>query len=143
MDGFAPCDDDCDDTDSTSYPGAEELCDGVDNACSGAVPDDEMDADGDAFYACSGDCDDSNAGASPEQVENTEALCTDGFDNDCNDLTDLDDEACLPFAPNDDDDLTGTGPECACSSSQAPEVSTSLGYALMLLGLVGFRRRRA
>lgn len=42
--GFAPgepgaCGDDCDDTSASAYPGAPEICDGVDNDCNGIVDD--------------------------------------------------------------------------------------------------------
>jgi len=42
--GFAPgspgsCGDDCDDTSPLAYPGAKEVCDGVDNDCNGIVDD--------------------------------------------------------------------------------------------------------
>ncbi|MCH8981164.1 SMP-30/gluconolactonase/LRE family protein, partial [candidate division KSB1 bacterium] len=36
-DGVTTCDGDCDDGDPTVFPGAPELCDGVDNNCDGAV----------------------------------------------------------------------------------------------------------
>ena len=39
---------DCDDTDSTTYPGAPELADGVDNDCDGVV-DEDIDTDGDGL----------------------------------------------------------------------------------------------
>lgn len=45
---------DCDDNDLNSYPGATELCDGIDNACLGSVSSDEEDGDGDGFVECSG-----------------------------------------------------------------------------------------
>ncbi len=44
---------DCDDNDATSYPGAAEVCDGNNNACSGAVPAIERDSDGDNYVKCS------------------------------------------------------------------------------------------
>jgi hypothetical protein len=34
------CGDDCDDTSARAFPGAEEVCDGVDNDCNGVVDDD-------------------------------------------------------------------------------------------------------
>ena len=33
----APLQEDCDDTDATVFPGAEEVCDGVDNDCNGEI----------------------------------------------------------------------------------------------------------
>ena len=35
--GFAVCDNDCDDATKTTYPGAVEICDGIDNNCDGRV----------------------------------------------------------------------------------------------------------
>ncbi len=42
--GYGPgspgaCGDDCDDTSAAAYPGAKEICDGVDNDCNGVVDD--------------------------------------------------------------------------------------------------------
>ncbi len=82
-DGDSTCDGDCDDADPTSYDGAPELCDGVDNDCNNVVPADEDDADGDGFRLCDGDCDDTNADAYPDGPE----LC-DGVDNDCDGVAD-------------------------------------------------------
>ena len=76
--GAVDNDDDCDDTDSTTFPDADELCDGVDNDCDEVVPDDETtDADGDGFVACA-DCDDAEAAIYPGAFE----VC-DGVDGNC------------------------------------------------------------
>ena len=74
------CDDggaaiDCDDTSAGIFPGAQELCDGLDNDCSGA-PDDE-DRDGDGVGSCD-DCDDNDPFVFPGAAE-----ACDGEDNDC------------------------------------------------------------
>ena len=81
---------DCDDGDETVYPGADELCDGLDNDCDAALPLDELDEDGDGFMVCEDDCDDSNASSYPGATE----LC-DGQDNDC--------DVSLPADEADDD----------------------------------------
>lgn len=78
--------DDCDDGEASVFPGAEELCDGLDNDCDGAVAADEVDEDGDGVLACAGDCDDDE----PLVAPGLEEICGDGLDNDCEDG----DEAC-------------------------------------------------
>ncbi len=103
---------DCDDLRPSVYPGAVELCDGLDNNCNLAIDDGlvfqdfYVDSDGDGFgdpqlqlQACSappdtalqpGDCNDDEAAINPDAVE----IC-DGIDNDCDAL--IDDDDALPL----------------------------------------------
>ena len=77
--------DDCNDNNAAINPGvAEVTCDGLNNDCSGATPDDTND-DGDAYSVCNGDCNDSDPDVYPTQAE---TQC-DGLDNDC-DIATLD-----------------------------------------------------
>jgi hypothetical protein len=78
-DADGACDEvDCDDTDPTVYPGALQICDGIDNTCTGVVPADEVDADSDAWATCDGDCDDLRSDVHPTAPE----VCN-GIDDDC------------------------------------------------------------
>jgi len=72
------CDGDCDDTKSTVNPGAEEICDGLDNDCDGVIPANENDVDNDGYMVCEGDCDDSNPEINPGATE----VCN-GIDDNC------------------------------------------------------------
>ena len=78
---------DCDDTDPQTWPGAPELCDGLDNDCDEMVPDTEVDDDGDGLAECEGDCDDLD----PAIFEGADEVC-DGLDNDCDEVI-ADDES--------------------------------------------------
>jgi len=104
-DGVAAADD-CDDTNNQVFPGADEICDGLDNDCDGNADGADVvdgttsyaDDDGDGFgnpkvetYDCeipsdyvenALDCDDSDSAIHPEATE----VC-DGLDNDCDEST--------------------------------------------------------
>ena len=112
--GYVTNFDDCDDNEALAYPGAPEVCDGLDNDCDSLVDQDDdgldastlstfyTDSDEDGYgdasipvEACdqpSGtvedntDCDDSNAGINSSATE----VCN-GYDDDCNALIDEDD----------------------------------------------------
>lgn len=74
---------DCDDADSTVFPGAPQVCDEVNNDCEDsewpAVPETEVDDDGDGVAECQGDCDDTSGQVFPGAPQ----VC-DGVNNDCN-----------------------------------------------------------
>ncbi|MBU0976632.1 MAG: putative metal-binding motif-containing protein [Patescibacteria group bacterium] len=61
--------DDCDDRNETVYPGAPEICDGLDNDCNGSVPANEKDIDGDDYRVCDGDCNDNDSLIYPGAAE--------------------------------------------------------------------------
>jgi predicted outer membrane repeat protein len=97
-----PAAEDCDDADASVHPGAEDLCDGVDNNCSGDESDAVdrstwyLDSDQDGFgqaaqileaceqpagyAAADGDCDDSDAAYNPGAAEDD---CSDPNDYNC------------------------------------------------------------
>ena len=134
--GFSLIAGDCDDSDATVSPSADEVCDGVDNDCDGQADNGLektvfVDADGDGFgsspflIGCAedvpegasevdGDCDDFNTAVFPGAVE----LC-DGLDNDCDGQTD--EELFVEFFHDVDGDGFGAGqPELFPCGSSVP-----------------------
>ena len=82
-DGYAPVDGDCNDDDASIFVGAQELCDGIDNDCDGALSQEEEDADGDGQRTCDGDCDDRDE----DVFIGAQELC-DGKDTNCDGIFD-------------------------------------------------------
>jgi MYXO-CTERM domain-containing protein len=147
---------DCDDSRPEAFPGADELCNGLDEDCDGLPGADEVDQDGDDVLACD-DCDDDDPSVHPGADE----PCN-GIDNDC--------DGDVP-EPGDCDTTSGTsgttggggsgsggggggggaGPAdphageslvvapCGCSSSTG---GSSAAWFLGLAGLISLRRRR-
>jgi hypothetical protein len=123
--GWVPGNTDCDDADPDVFPGAEEVCNGVDDDCDG-TPDDGLetrtfwaDADADGYGdvaapvdACAqpsgyvnnaSDCDDADSAVNPLATE----LCN-GADEDCDgEIDEPEDVAYLPYYTDVDGDGYG------------------------------------
>ena len=75
-------DEDCDDLEATVLAGGVEVCDGLDNDCSGAAEADEIDADNDGDLACA-DCNDGDGSLESLDLDSDSHTTCGG---DCNDL---------------------------------------------------------
>jgi hypothetical protein len=82
-DGFTVEQGDCEDNDPSRHPGARELCNGLDDDCSGTLFPSELDLDGDGMLLCGGDCDDTDPLRGPGLPERDN-----GLDDDCDGLID-------------------------------------------------------
>ncbi|QQR86112.1 MAG: S8 family serine peptidase [Flavobacteriales bacterium] len=130
---------DCNDANTSVYPGADELCDGLDNDCNGQVDDGisityYTDADGDGFgvdgtgtvgdcnqpigtATVAGDCDDADDTVFPGAPE----LC-DNIDNNCD--GEVDNEAGIAYYTDSDGDGYGDDASMTLSCTPIPNTIT-------------------
>ncbi len=129
--GFALRAGDCNDSRAGVYPGATEVCDGVDTDCDGhanfmLASGDSEDDDGDSIpdricASSAGDCDDRDPRALAVQVE----TCN-GLDDDCDGLTDEEVPHTVMYV-----DLDGDGFGAAASGTTLSTCQPIAGYALL------------
>jgi len=144
-DGF-PNIEDCHPTVFEWNPGADEICDEIDNDCDGAIDeagavgctpafeDNDLDGYGGDITVCvcslsggwspiGGDCDDLNPQASPDGTE----VC-DGADNDCNGVTDDDTTVgCTAWFKDSDGDTYGANGDSQCLCGPEGDYTTNAG----------------
>ena len=104
-DGDGVCErEDCDNGNADVYPGAPEICDGLDSDCSGAPGADEVDEDVDGYLLCENDCDDTDPDLYPGDKDG------DGWSPCLGDCDDTD--ALVNQVDNDGDGLSGCDGDC-------------------------------
>lgn len=119
---------DCNDDNAAVYPGNEELCDGLDNDCSGGV-DEIYDADGDGYLTESGcesyttvyDCNDSDSSIHPDASD----LPCDQIDSNCDNMAE-NTTSYVVYADADGDGFGSNNLEASSCSETVPA-----GYVLV------------
>ena len=123
-DGVTTCDDDCDDTVATTFPGAEETCNEVDDDCDTAI--DEGAADASTFYA---DSDEDGYGDADSTLDACDV--PDGYTADSSDCDDADADLNQDDADGDgfstcDDDCDDSALTGAAANPDADEICDSI-----------------
>ena len=117
---------DCDDDEPAVHPGADEVCNGLDDDCEPATDLDgtDVDGDGDGVLLCEDDCDDGDPEAFPGAAE----VCDDDVDQDC-----------------DGTEASGDDPECwsgGCSDCASMAAARSSGWLVALVLIATLKARR-
>ncbi len=156
-DGYVDADGDCDDGNAAVNPGAEEVCNGIDDDCDGEVDEGVLstfyaDADGDGFgngadsvQACEapagyivsdGDCDDADAAVNPgaEEVcngidDDCDGEVDEGFDNDGDGIANCFDQEECDDVDNDGDGLIDEDGVCETCNNGIPTGCVTLWQA--------------
>jgi hypothetical protein len=159
-DGFSTCAGDCDDNDDQRTP-ADHDSDG-ESSCDGDCDDadaqvNSRDGDGDGASACAGDCDDSDPALNIQDVDGDgvttcdgdcddrswqiapglDEVPGDGVDNNCNGAVD----EVIASTPDAGNGADAGGVEALPSASCGCTGMPGTGLELLLLGLMGLRRR--